>query len=65
MSVAYFAKHMQLKALPVDAPKIPRPTGIIRLKKRTSSPLAEIFIDCARKVAKLLAKRRQPIRRVG
>jgi DNA-binding transcriptional LysR family regulator len=65
MSVVYFAKHMLLKALPVEAPKIPRPTGIIRLKNRTSSPLAEIFINCAREVAKPLAKRRQPISRVG
>jgi DNA-binding transcriptional LysR family regulator len=65
MSVVHFAKHMQLKALPVEAPKIPRPTGIIRLKNRTSSPLAQIFIDCAREVAKPLAKRRQSIGRAG
>jgi DNA-binding transcriptional LysR family regulator len=58
MSVVHFAKHMQLKALPVEAPKIARPTGIIRLKNRTLSPLAQIFIDCAREVATPLAKRR-------
>lgn len=31
--------------------------GIITLKNRTLSPLAQLFIDCAREVAKPLAKR--------
>jgi hypothetical protein len=32
----------------------PHPVGIMTLKNRTLSPLAERFIDCAREVAKPL-----------
>jgi hypothetical protein len=46
----------QHKALPVKTPENPYPTGIITLKNRTLSPLAELFINCAREVAKPLAK---------
>jgi hypothetical protein len=33
-----------------------RPNGIVTLKNRTLSPVAQLFIDCAREVAKPLAK---------
>jgi hypothetical protein len=33
-----------------------RPNGIVTLKKRALSPVAELFVDCAREVAKPLAK---------
>jgi DNA-binding transcriptional LysR family regulator len=45
-----------LKALPVDLPIPPWPVSIITLKNRTISPVAQIFIECAREVAKPLAK---------
>ena len=48
-------KHAGLKVLPVELPKARRPNGIITLKKRTLSPVARLFIDCAHEVAKELA----------
>jgi hypothetical protein len=35
-----------------------QPNGIVTLKNRTLSPVAQVFIDCAREVAKPLAKRK-------
>jgi len=52
------ANHMSLKVLPVEFPAVPRPNGIITLKSRTLSPLAQRFIDCAREIAGPLAKRK-------
>jgi hypothetical protein len=34
------------------------PSGIVTLKNRTLSPVAQLFVDAARKVAKPLAKRK-------
>jgi DNA-binding transcriptional LysR family regulator len=45
-----------LKALPIDLPSTRRPTGIVRLKNRVPSPATQLFIDCARDVAKQLVK---------
>lgn len=45
-----------LKALPIDLPTARRPTGILTFKNRTPSPATQLFIDCARDVAKQLAK---------
>jgi hypothetical protein len=44
--------------LPVELPMARRPNGIVTLKNRTLSPVAQLFIDCAREVAKPLAKRK-------
>lgn len=44
-----------LKALPVKLPIEPRPVAIVALKDRTLSPVAKLFIDCAREVTKPLA----------
>src|SRR5262249_15737289 len=44
--------HTALKRLPIDLPTARRPVGIFTLKNRTLSPVAQLFIDCARKVAK-------------
>lgn len=44
-----------LRRLPVKFPTRSRPVGILTHKNRTLSPLAQRFIDCARKVAKPLA----------
>jgi DNA-binding transcriptional LysR family regulator len=43
-------------ALPVDLATTCRPIGIVALKNRTLSPVAQRFIDCARGVAKPLGK---------
>jgi DNA-binding transcriptional LysR family regulator len=46
----------ELKALPVDMPTARRPIAIITLKDRTLSPVAQLFIDHAREIAKPLMK---------
>jgi len=48
-------KRLGLKALPIELPIPPRPVGIVTLKNRTISPLAALFIDCARSLSKPLA----------
>jgi DNA-binding transcriptional LysR family regulator len=55
----YFsAKRLGLKILPVDLPFKPWPIGIVTLKNRTLSPAAQLFIECAREVARPLARGR-------
>ena len=44
-----------LKRLPVELPTTRRPVGVITLKNRTLSPVAHLFIDRAREVARPLA----------
>jgi len=51
-------KRLGIKALSLDLPIEPGFVGIVTLKKRTLSPVAQLFIDCAREVAKTLAKRK-------
>jgi DNA-binding transcriptional LysR family regulator len=58
VSMARLGKHLSLKVLRVEFPGIPRPTAIMTLKKRTLSPVAKLFIDYAREVARPLAKGR-------
>lgn len=56
MSVADFsARREMLKKLPVTLPGTHTPTNIITVKNRTLSPLADLFIACAREVATPLA----------
>ena len=54
----FLSKRSELKVLPVELPTARRPNGIVTLKNRTLSPVAKLFIDCAREVAKPLAKRK-------
>ena len=44
-----------IKALPIELPSTPRPLAIVTLKNRMLSPVAQIFIDDARKAAGPLA----------
>ena len=53
----FSANNSALKRLPVELPTTRRPVGIITLKNRTLSPVAQLFIDCAREVAKSIAGR--------
>jgi len=46
------------RVLPVNLPIVPSPFGIIRFKNRTLSPVAELFIACARDVVKPLTRGR-------
>jgi DNA-binding transcriptional LysR family regulator len=48
-------RHPPLKALPVAFRNKPMPIGIITLKNRTLTPMAQLFIDHVRAVAKPLA----------
>ena len=57
-SLLRFAKHPSIKVVPVELPKTQRQIGIITLKNRTLSPLAQRFIKCAREFAKPLAKKK-------
>jgi DNA-binding transcriptional LysR family regulator len=55
-SVAQFsAKRVGLKVLPVKVPGLRASVSIITVKRRTISPLAELFIGSARAVAKSIA----------
>jgi DNA-binding transcriptional LysR family regulator len=54
------SKHAPIKMLPVELPTTQRQIGIITLKNRTLSPLAQLFIASAREVAKSLAKAQAP-----
>jgi DNA-binding transcriptional LysR family regulator len=46
------AERQLLKELPVDFPITRWPVAIVMLKNRTTSPLVERFIECARDVAR-------------
>jgi DNA-binding transcriptional LysR family regulator len=55
VSMARLGKDLPLKVLKVGIPGIARPTGIVTLKKRMLSPLARLFVDKARELAKPLS----------
>jgi DNA-binding transcriptional LysR family regulator len=48
------ARSPSIKVLPIELPKLLAPVGIVTLKNRTISPVAQLFIECARRVAKPL-----------
>jgi DNA-binding transcriptional LysR family regulator len=49
-------RRSELKVLPVELPIARVPSGIVTLKNRTLNPVAKLFIEHAREVAKPLAK---------
>jgi DNA-binding transcriptional LysR family regulator len=51
-----------MRELPIDLPEPPWPVAIVTIKKRTSNPVIERFIECAREVGKSIAdgSRRRP-----
>jgi DNA-binding transcriptional LysR family regulator len=55
----YGGDRMALRVLPVELPGPPPPVGLTTLKNRTSSPVAQLFVEYARRMAKPLAKRGQ------
>jgi len=55
ISAVRLSKHPLLKVLPVASLNIFRTVGIMTLKNRMLSPLAQLFIACARELAKSLA----------
>ena len=50
------AKHPFITKLPVELPRITGPVGILTLKNRALSPVAQLFINCAHELTKPLAK---------
>jgi len=54
--VRFGGSTLQLKVLPIKFPVPASPVGIITLKRRTINPVAQLFMEHAREVAKLLAK---------
>jgi DNA-binding transcriptional LysR family regulator len=54
----FHAEHALIRKLPVDLPTTLRQIGIITLKNRTLSPLAQLFIDCAREIARPLVNKK-------
>jgi DNA-binding transcriptional LysR family regulator len=50
----FYTKHASIKQLAVELPMTQRSIGIVTLKNRTLSPLAQLFIATAREVAKPL-----------
>jgi DNA-binding transcriptional LysR family regulator len=52
------AKHPFIRKVPVELPITSGPVGILTLKNRVLSPVAQLFIAAAREVAKPLAKGR-------
>jgi DNA-binding transcriptional LysR family regulator len=57
-ALRFLAKGSALKVLPVDLPMAHRPNGIVTLKDRALSPVAQLIIDSARELAKPMAKRK-------
>ena len=57
-SLRFPTPHPALKVLPVKLPVARVPNGIITLKNRSLSPVAQLFIEHAREVAKPLATRK-------
>jgi hypothetical protein len=52
------SKRPGIKVLPVKLQYASVPVGIITLKNRTLGPVAQLFIDEARELAKPLARRK-------
>ena len=57
-AVRFSINRGDIKLLPVELPMARRPVGIVTLKNRTLSPVAQLFIENARELAKSLAKRK-------
>jgi hypothetical protein len=56
--LSFPAQRPEIKVLPVQLPMARLPNGSVTLKNRTLSPVAQLFIDCAREIAKPLARRK-------
>jgi DNA-binding transcriptional LysR family regulator len=51
-TLRFGVKRLDLKALSVDLPIRPAPVVIVTLKGRMLSPVAQLFIDCTREIAR-------------
>jgi DNA-binding transcriptional LysR family regulator len=48
--------HPVIRALRVELPSTRRPVGVLTLKRRSPSPVAILFIDTIRRIAKPLSQ---------
>jgi DNA-binding transcriptional LysR family regulator len=55
-ALRFSPRSLEVKVLPVELPMARLPNGIVVPKARALSPVAQLFIDCARETAKPLAK---------
>ena len=58
-ALIFSAERPTLKVLPVELPLGRLPVGMMTLKGRTLSPVAQLFVDTAREVAKPLVRRKR------
>lgn len=56
-ALRFLARESALRVLPVELPMAYRPNGIVTLKDRAPSPVAQLVIESARELAKPMAKR--------
>lgn len=57
ISVLRLSKRPNIKVLPIDLHQASVPFGIVTLKSRTTSPVAQLFMGDAREVARLLVQK--------
>ena len=57
-ALKFSPRSLEVKVLPVELPMARLPNGIVVPKTRALSPVAQLFINCAREVAKSLAKQK-------
>lgn len=57
-ALKFSIRRPELKVLPVELPMARVPSGIVTLKNRTLSPVAQLFVEHAREVAKPMTKRK-------
>jgi DNA-binding transcriptional LysR family regulator len=50
-------RNPALRSLPIDLPMTFRPLALVTLKNRTLNPIAQLFTECSREVARPLAKK--------
>jgi DNA-binding transcriptional LysR family regulator len=55
--VNFYTNRFALKKLPIELPAKPFSVAVVTLKNRTVSPVAQLFIDCARDVAGSVGRR--------
>jgi DNA-binding transcriptional LysR family regulator len=58
-SALRFGANRRISALPIEPPLARVPVGIVSLKNRTLGPVARLFVDHARELARPLAKLRR------
>ena len=61
--LSFYEDRFAFKRLPVTLAIPPFTVAVIALRNRTISPVAQLFIDCAREVARPLAKSHPPAHR--